>query len=403
MYLSIKIGMRNFEFMSVGESSDFNIRRLLIDGQLQSPKLSNPKYREISHVLAPILDLSSFANYNIISAYDKPSALVTEKLPIKLQVTKNTSPIKKTDGAIDQFQSEITQYEDPDVRETTSSEPKGTTDGTQQIPDPHPESSLEYEEDKSKCICRFINMINENKLTLVHTSAILSEFERLFASNLIYIRSQKRVDYTMDTAKFVEHVNAILSDKGCRRNDDQLRFIYKRAIKSLMEKRTDYNRNSKIGMTAYEKDFVNAYFPNNPEVTNILTDTTFASKKKLQQLFRLSPGFQEDFMEFVTCQILTEYTRHTWKMYGMFYEKLKKMLRDNSEKNEKMLHKEFKRLPWGAMDITATISRLKKFFGNNQTKSGHAGRLNVKIEAQEELHVTDDSPLDDLPHQAATL
>ena len=213
--------------------------------------------------------------------------------------------------------------------------------------------------------CLAMEMIENNKL-VVSRYGELSEFDRRYLANVIYIRNKAHIDTSLSNQEFVKLINSNLGQIKEKRNDDRLRFIYKRAIKYLLAKTSNYTANKLHKMDNFKDRLIAYYFPDlvdNKLVENDLMDTSFASKKKLLKLFRLSSSFKYDFLNFAKFQIQDIYKKYTTETYQSMYKhlRLKHIKTESRELEIDTLFKNFKRLPWRFSDIQSTVEQLTVF------------------------------------------
>lgn len=202
-----------------------------------------------------------------------------------------------------------------------------------------------------------IRMIEEHKLK-VSDFGPLTGLDRMFLSNIIYIKNNTAVDPELETSEFVTAVNSQLVLLKEKRNDDRLRFIYKRAIKHLLSQCSSYTANKLNRMQDFEQALVQRYFPESPELAKELMDTSFASKKKLQKLFGTSPQFKSDFLGFAKTHIRKYYLKYTQETYSNMFKQLQSMTSRKDGVNPESLFKSFKRLPWRAADVESTVEQI---------------------------------------------
>ena len=203
-----------------------------------------------------------------------------------------------------------------------------------------------------------IRMVNDQNLSISDYKSFLEPLEKMFLSNILYLKNGAKVTHELDTVEFVAKVNQSLGDSKTKRNDDRLRFVYKRAIKWLLQKCSGYEANKLHKMRDYEELLTKQYFPHNLTIREELMDTSFASKKKLQKLFKLSPQFKEDFIWFTQYQMESFYTKYTQETYAAML----KILSAKFVKGETVAHdylfNHYKRLPWRAADVTSTVRQI---------------------------------------------
>jgi hypothetical protein len=220
-------------------------------------------------------------------------------------------------------------------------------------------TAADSREPKTTLVDVAIRMVEEAKLMIADFGEISLE-EKTFLASLIFIRTGVEVDPGLESLKFVEAVNASLTSLKDKRNDDRLRFIYKRGIKWLLSRTTDYVANKLHKMHNYEQSFIEAYFPHNLDVSKSVMDTSFASRKKFQQLFDLSAKFKQDFLDFANSCLLADYKNSTHLTYSNMFKDFKKMASKGGSVDVKQLKTLYKRLPWKAADVKSTVDQLNR-------------------------------------------
>jgi hypothetical protein len=203
-----------------------------------------------------------------------------------------------------------------------------------------------------------IRMVNEQNLAIIDYKQDLEPLEKMFLSNILYLKNGAKVTHELDTPEFLTKVNECLGDSKTKRNDDRLRFVYKRAIKWLLQKCSGYEANKLHRMQDYEVNLVNFYFEKYPDIRTELMDTSFASKKKLQKLFKLSPQFKDDFIWFTQYQMESFYTKYTQETYATMLKILSARYVKGEIVPQDFLYKHYKRLPWRAADVTSTVRQI---------------------------------------------
>jgi len=203
-----------------------------------------------------------------------------------------------------------------------------------------------------------IRMVNSQKLSIADYKPLLEPLEKMFLSNILFLKNGAKVSHELETLEFVAKINENLGDSKTKRNDDRLRFVYKRAIKWLLQKCSGYEANKLHRMQDYEVELVNHYFQKNLDIRNELMDTSFASKKKLQKLFRLSPQFKEDFIWFTEYQMESFYTKYTLETYAAMLKILSAKFVKGEVIPQDFLFKHYKRLPWRADDVKSTVRQI---------------------------------------------
>lgn len=204
-----------------------------------------------------------------------------------------------------------------------------------------------------------IDMVENHQLTVVKFGD-LSEFDKHFLANIIYIKNKVSIDLSLSPEDFVQQVNSNIGEVKEKRIDDRLRFVYKRAIKHLLAKRSNYTVNKLHKMEDFKDPMIKFYFPRNPEITGEIMDTSFASRKKMLKFFKLSPLFKQDFMEFAKSELKPIYDRYARDTYQSMYKRLVvRYKRKNCNKTSNdILLKAFKRLPWRCADIQGIVDQI---------------------------------------------
>lgn len=202
-------------------------------------------------------------------------------------------------------------------------------------------------------------MLESNRLNTASYGE-LQLYEKLYIANILYIKNRCKIDPKLDNEEFVHIVNLNLGEAKEKRNDDRLRFIYKRAIKHLLSKTSEYMANKLHKKDNFKGPLVEFYFPNNPEVTEDLMDTSFASRKKLLKFFKMSSIFKHDFLEFATTEIKNHYFKYTKETFeGMNKHLTIRYSKKDCELSVDILLKTYKRLPWRSEDVQSTIDQIK--------------------------------------------
>ncbi len=220
-------------------------------------------------------------------------------------------------------------------------------------------TAAESRDSKSTLVDVAIRMVEEGRLSIADFGAITHD-EKTFLASLVFIRTGIEVEPSLECLMFVEAVNSSLSSLKDKRNDDRLRFIYKRGIKWLLSRTTDYVANKLHKMHDYEQTFIEAYFPDNLDVSKSVMDTSFASRKKFQQLFDLSSKFKQDFLTFANTCLLADYKDSTHSTYANMLKDFKKLASKGAGVNIKHLKSLYKRLPWKAADVKSTVDQLNR-------------------------------------------
>lgn len=233
-----------------------------------------------------------------------------------------------------------------------------------------------------------VQLVEENRLSPGAPKAGLSEFEKLFVSNLVYIMSSRSVAPELDSDAFVREVNSSLRHTRPKRKDAQLRFVYKRAVKILMSKVTGYIANKTYQMHNFASDFLRYYFPalSKEADREDVMDTSYASKKKYLRLFALSPLFKQDFLGYALPLLQKKYAQYSLATYDKMARYLRVAIEDSDAKartalsrpvksevsasaassekqdpRQQILFKRFKRVPWSIKELDEAVDMVHSF------------------------------------------
>lgn len=203
-----------------------------------------------------------------------------------------------------------------------------------------------------------VRMVEENLLKISDFLGDFGQLERLFIANVLQIKSSSTVDWTGTNETFVSEVNSLLSSTKDKRKDDCLRFVYKRAIKFLLARCTDYKANKSHKMEDFSEEFILHYFGKIDESNEDVLDTSYASRKKIKKYCQLSSTFRSDFYDMALDHILQEYDAyrrdHYTKMLNYFSIEVQW-----GTSNDKILVNKFKRLPWRTSDLLMSVDMIK--------------------------------------------
>lgn len=204
-------------------------------------------------------------------------------------------------------------------------------------------------------------MIEDGRLDIRQMKMLRLE-DKVYISNVVHIRNRDVfIDPMLPDKEFVTQVNHNLGDAKEKRNDDQLRWMFKKATKQMLIDHTEYRRNKLFRREEYMGELTKIYFPKNPEMENSLLDSSFASKKKLKTMFDASPRFREDFLAFANGKIWTIHREETSKIYEEMYQHTISRLKSRPKDLKKpFLKDQFKRLPWREADVQNTIDQINK-------------------------------------------
>lgn len=213
------------------------------------------------------------------------------------------------------------------------------------------------------------NVLDVKKLDTRRMSKGEIEMFKLFISNIVYIKSKARVkvDYKATMNDFVAQVNESLGQPEVKRPDDRLRWVYKRFINQMLMEKTEYRPTKNHQKETYLGVLVQEYFSKNPNTQiykfglEVLSNSTFLSKKRLKEMFAKSESFKLAFKNYVSTFLLKDCQREFQNDYQRMYLQLEAVLIENPNKQNKLdsiLHETSKRLPWRSVDVQNTIQQV---------------------------------------------
>lgn len=213
----------------------------------------------------------------------------------------------------------------------------------------------------SAIIQRVITMIEDSRLVLLESSlASFGLIERLFVANVVYLRSGVQLPTSQTAEEFVQGVNEALQTNKGKRKDDRLRFIYKRGVKVLLARVSNYQANKTHRMEDYSDQFMRHYFASCPSLTSEALNTSFASSKKLTKLFRASPLFKQDFISHALNDTVDYYSKYSLGMYVKMHEYFLKQVVGSGNCSHDCLQLKFKRIPWSSKDLKLAIDLIHR-------------------------------------------
>lgn len=206
-------------------------------------------------------------------------------------------------------------------------------------------------------------MLEQNKLD--YRDAMLLDFEdKVFISNILNIRHNSIfVNPNLPLDHFVHELNQHLGQPSDKRNDDRLRWVFKKAIKQMLMDHSDYRPNKLFKRENYIQSLTQRYFPQKPDMETYLLDSTFASKKKLKKMFLESPLFKEEFLDFVNNRVADIHHKESVQVFSEMHRYLKEHLALYPHAAARPFLKDrFKRLGWRESDVNNTIVQINKLF-----------------------------------------
>lgn len=206
-------------------------------------------------------------------------------------------------------------------------------------------------------------MGNENALNITDYNGVFGLEEKTLIANLIFIKCPKsEIAPTLDTENFIKQVNKVLRDKKDKRKDDQLRFVYKKAIRNMLSNATEYAPSKSAKMEDYTDRFLKFYFPEKTDRNKDVLDTSYASVKRIKTYFHDSPMFKQHFLDTCLKVVVKEYVRYTEETYTKMHEVMTEHMRastDDQKYRVDVLRTRYKRIPWSCLDIIDSINLIK--------------------------------------------
>lgn len=230
------------------------------------------------------------------------------------------------------------------------------------------QKSLSKAAKEADIITTAYSMIENCKLDIKPLKGKLSFEDKVYISNILNVLLPKvYINPDLPDDKYVTEINENLKDSQPeeKRNDDKMRWVFKRAIRYFLCTYTDYEPN-KLHRREDNMDTLTArFFPKNKEMEKELLNSSFASKKKLTKMFELSPIFKKEFLEFTNVKLTelykTEVIEHFEKMRTLVNEILEN--EPNAWKSG-FLKNHHKRLYWRNEDVVKTIEQINKLVKN---------------------------------------
>lgn len=232
------------------------------------------------------------------------------------------------------------------------------------------EDLAEFKNPEEDLVNKAIAMVETGRLES-DSQTSFSHLQKLYLASIVHIRTGLTVNTdsssnTFDEClssqssdlKFVQEINNNLSQAKEKRNDDRLRFIYKRTIKQMLMDCSKYIANKLHRMNDFEGDFQKLYFPHSEYAAREALDTSYASKKKLIKLFKESEAFKKDFLQYTLERVGQDYERSSRESYSSMLNYLKETLAKSATSDSTTLKKNFKRLPWRQHDVQSTIQQI---------------------------------------------
>lgn len=202
-----------------------------------------------------------------------------------------------------------------------------------------------------------MSILEKNQLISNFHSEILGHYEKMFISNILYIKHGEDIDACIENKQFEEVVNSVLTSRDRikrRRKDDELRFVYKRVVKKMIASNTPYRQHCGMKMEDHLDPFMKHYFEGSSIKGLEAINTTFASKKKLRKMFGLSSVFKEEFKSSLL-SLREEYKEYRSKVYRNMNSYLSDLYSKGKANNRSLYHI-YKRIPWTDAEVFEAIS-----------------------------------------------
>lgn len=215
-------------------------------------------------------------------------------------------------------------------------------------------------------------MIENNRLDIKRlelqtmTSQNALNLFKLFVASLVYIRhrGEIRINYSADLENFVQEVNQKLGSPEVKRPDDRLRWVYKKFINQTLMDMTEYRPTKNFRKEKYIGTLVDEFFPTDKQYGQmVLNDSTFASKKRIKEMFQSSKTFKRAFKRYSSASLIDVCRSEFITDFIKMYRQLASLLEDNPKKKkdlDSLLFQTHKRLPWRCEDVLATIQQVNE-------------------------------------------
>jgi hypothetical protein len=208
-------------------------------------------------------------------------------------------------------------------------------------------------------------MLEQNRLD-ISDARNLSFEDKAFLSNILNIRHTGIfVSPSLPADEFAGQFNQHLGQPSDKRNDDRLRWIFKKAVKQMLMDHTGYRPNKLFKRENFIGVLTAKYFAGKPEMQTYLLDSTFASKKKLKTMFQESALFKEEFLDFVNNRVQEIHHSESVRTFDEMHRFFSDRLADSpQEACRAILREKYKRLGWRESDVKNTIAQINKLFRN---------------------------------------
>lgn len=124
--------------------------------------------------------------------------------------------------------------------------------------------------------------------------------EKVYLANLAILRNPKiTLDKNLAAKEFITTLNTILAPNQPKSTEEALRWLYKNTLRYLLIKYTNYKKQPHLKTEACIKILQERFFPGKPRYASLLKSSVPPRKNKFTTLFKASPTFKHEYMEYV--------------------------------------------------------------------------------------------------------
>lgn len=218
-------------------------------------------------------------------------------------------------------------------------------------------------QNKSSIRSRIFHSISQLSVDKLEIDLCTRIERRFLASVFCYLFDADIDSFQLEsTQNFIDTLQSLLqshSEKQ-KRNDERLRWFFKRFIRSLLSEHTCYEPTKKFKMENHIGTLVSIYFPQNPEVYEDVCNLKFASKKKLVQLFMKSSTFKEKAMNFLSKSLIQQ---HEVEVRD-YIKRLHDLFSENSDQHDlkKLYRMDRVPNPWLPSEVRRVYEQVKEVY-----------------------------------------
>ena len=146
-----------------------------------------------------------------------------------------------------------------------------------------------------------------------------------------------------------------------KRKDDRLRWFYKRFIRFLLIKHTDYKPTKQYRGQDYNQIISEIYFGREGKAPADICNTTYASKKRLLTLFQASKLFAQAAAAFIRNELMGEHLTESSYLYGRIHKIFDANYTPQADLHSltrRFSNEEYLRLPWRNWEVVETVKLL---------------------------------------------